>query len=416
MCEVNKMKKESKKVRGKRVYLGNINIASQLHDWADGFSRLGYKTTIGIVGTKHLAQNNNVDIDYSKSTYYDVIEKIPWSRIRAALKGKYDLYRFALMINFLFKYDTFIFVRESLLYNGNDLKILKFFNKDVVVILTGYERWISASIQEFNEKGIVSPPWDESLPKHKTRKFKADRIRFVRLAEKYADVLFSLPVCSQVVMRPHYFFRYPLLMDNFQVSGKQRKIPFIAHAPTSRQYKGTNFIVDAVENLKKEGLEFEFQLVENLPNKEALAKYRNCDVIISQVINPGGGKLSREAIAMGKVCITNFDPRIFHLEQGKIPLVHADTINIEAVLRNIILDHEGRKELARKSRDYALEACDSAKNAQHIVDILEGKVEPEYYPSFYNKFIPADEEERELWNNSLDIIKDCEWFDERAYK
>lgn len=82
----------------------------------------------------------------------------------------------------------------------------------------------------------------------------------------------------------------------------------IIHAPTNRQYKGTDLIINVVEKIKKDK-KIKFFLLENVSRKLVLEVKSTADICIDQVGGTGGGtgygKAGLESAAMGIPTITN---------------------------------------------------------------------------------------------------------------
>ena len=82
----------------------------------------------------------------------------------------------------------------------------------------------------------------------------------------------------------------------------------IIHAPTNRQFKGTDLIIQVIEKLKGDR-KFEFILLENVPRSTVLEQKKLADICIDQVGGNGGGtgygKAGLESLAMGIPTITN---------------------------------------------------------------------------------------------------------------
>ena len=75
------------------------------------------------------------------------------------------------------------------------------------------------------------------------------------------------------------------------------------HAPSRRIVKGTKYILDAVEELKSEGLKFDFKMVEGMKNSDAKELYRTADIVVDQLRIGWYGVLAVEAMALGKPVI-----------------------------------------------------------------------------------------------------------------
>ncbi len=59
--------------------------------------------------------------------------------------------------------------------------------------------------------------------------------------------------------------------------------PLVVHAPSNRGVKGTEVIVQIVERLKDDGMDFNFSLVEGMPNNEARKVYEQADLLVDQL-------------------------------------------------------------------------------------------------------------------------------------
>ncbi|CAN5300702.1 glycosyltransferase family 4 protein [soil metagenome] len=78
-----------------------------------------------------------------------------------------------------------------------------------------------------------------------------------------------------------------------------RGIPKIIHAPSDPSIKGTDIILQALEQLKPH-YEFEFLLIKNKTHAEAMQLYREADLAIDQVLCGWYGAFAVELMAMGK--------------------------------------------------------------------------------------------------------------------
>ena len=115
----------------------------------------------------------------------------------------------------------------------------------------------------------------------------------------------------------------------------------IGHAPTNRFYKGSNQIIRACEKLKMEG-KIEFDLIENVINKEALNRKSKLDIFIDQVGDKGGwgyGMNSIEALSMGICTLTEMNQSYEDFISDH-PFVNINEKSFERVLAELIRNHE----------------------------------------------------------------------------
>lgn len=127
----------------------------------------------------------------------------------------------------------------------------------------------------------------------------------------------------------------------------------IAHASNHRQFKGTNYLIEAVEALKVEGIKLELILVEKVPNHEALELYRSADIIFDQCLMGSYGFFALEAMALGKpvMCfIRNPDLYLFHPEE--CPIINTHVLTLKEDLRGLVSRRNELGNIGRCGRFY----------------------------------------------------------------
>jgi hypothetical protein len=119
----------------------------------------------------------------------------------------------------------------------------------------------------------------------------------------------------------------------------------VVHAPSHREVKGTRHILAAVEQLRGEGIEFEFRLVEKLTHAEARRVYAAADLAIDQVLAGFYGAMAVELMALEVpvVCYLR-DEDMTRLPAGLragLPLIQATPATLAAVLREWLTVRRG---------------------------------------------------------------------------
>jgi glycosyltransferase involved in cell wall biosynthesis len=113
-----------------------------------------------------------------------------------------------------------------------------------------------------------------------------------------------------------------------------------AHAPSNRSVKGTDLILEAIEELRAEGHVVEVDLIEGVSNAEALARYAKADVVIDQLYAGWYGGVAVEAMALGKPVVGYLrESDLQFLPPGMerdLPLFRATPATIKDVLRGIV--------------------------------------------------------------------------------
>ena len=150
----------------------------------------------------------------------------------------------------------------------------------------------------------------------------------------------------------------------------------IGHAPSHRGFKGTKLILASLEELKREGFEFELVLVEGRSNSEAKECYKSVDVLVDQLFAGWYGGLAVEAMALGKpvvVYIRNADLKFIPPKMAaELPVIHATPESIGSALRKILeMPRLELLDIARRSRAYVERWHDPITIAERIKKDIE---------------------------------------------
>jgi hypothetical protein len=127
----------------------------------------------------------------------------------------------------------------------------------------------------------------------------------------------------------------------------------IVHAPNHRSFKGTHFLLEAVQQLQAEGIPLELKLVERVPNRQALEIYRTADIVFDQCLIGFHGYFALEALAMGKpVMVFVRHPDQYLLHPKECPFVNCRADRVADVLRGLATDRQRLFELGVRGRRY----------------------------------------------------------------
>ena len=133
----------------------------------------------------------------------------------------------------------------------------------------------------------------------------------------------------------------------------------IVHAPNHRGFKGTEFIIDAVEALREEGLNVELLLLEGIQNNQVREALSNkADILVEQVVFAGHGLNALEGMASGIATVSNLEAdeimqpfrRWSYFDE--CPIVSAAPENLRDVLRILITQPKLRSKLGQSGRKY----------------------------------------------------------------
>jgi hypothetical protein len=134
----------------------------------------------------------------------------------------------------------------------------------------------------------------------------------------------------------------------------------IAHAPNHRGFKGTEYIIAAVEQLQAEGLDVELVLIEGVQNEEVRRILtHDVDVLCDQIIATGYALNAMEGMAAGLPVVANLEDdrltavlrRYSYLDE--CPILSAAPENVAERLRALVVDPDLREQLGRAACSYA---------------------------------------------------------------
>jgi len=154
-------------------------------------------------------------------------------------------------------------------------------------------------------------------PDYYTAKSDAAKRKLITKFDHYADFIYYLnPDLGYILPERAKFIPYAHVdMNEWKVVPiPNNPRPLVIHAPSHRGIKGTDIILQAVAQLKKEGVDFDFQLVEGLANKDAREVYERADLLIDQLYAGWYGGLSVELMALGK-------PVMCYIREGDLKFI-----------------------------------------------------------------------------------------------
>lgn len=275
-----------------------------------------------------------------------------------------------LKIKCFFKFNTFHFYfGETLFPKQLDLPFYRMFGKKVVMEYLGYDvqlyRYSLEKYKYTNVKFYKSADESIELDKIKTRRLQKET--------KYIDKqLVCAPYLSEFVPKSEVL---PLAvdLDNFQFSPKDSDLQKlrIMHAPTSRDNKGTSFILSALKRLISEGHKIEIDLVENVTHEELKKRYTQCDIFIDQILGGWYGTASIEAMAIGRPTVCFIRESYFeHINYGEhIPIINATPETLYNILDDLLNNKNTLKDIGLKSRKFVENIHGSIPVTEKLVGI-----------------------------------------------
>lgn len=259
---------------------------------------------------------------------------------------------------------------------SRDLRWLRRHGKTTVMVSQGDDlRDVRVLVEDLKEHGL------EEHARHVERVLvpliRDDRQRDLRarLIEREADHVLARPLSAQRLRREYWLNWIPVDLEGLEFEVTEDDVPRVVHAPSHHEVKGTRFVLEAVESLKREGLEFEFELCQGRDNREVRELLRRSHVVVDQLILPGYGLLAVEALASGNLVLGSAVGGYNGFEKD-LPVVTATPATIRERLREAIEDGVRRRELARQGRAYVERVHDHRVVARDLARRLGLLAEP----------------------------------------
>lgn len=357
-----------------RLVWGTVPIINNSY-WSRGMRQAGYSS-------------DTFTTDYystiNKRDDWDLIlsEEYHWapSRLKPILAFIQSLFRYDV---FIIPFSGFFLGRTPFAYL--QANILKFAGKKVIVIPYGADSYVYRRIRSIGTlHGLLM-----SYPKAG-----CDQKRISRDVDYWCA---NADAVIPAFMGPDGFGRWDVLipsilsidLDKWMPSTRKNNADgindtvFIAHAPNHRDFKGTEFILDAVRSLKAEGLKIELLLLEKIQNSEVRRIFReDSDILIEQIIFTGYGLNGLEGLASGLPVISNLEDEVYLTPMrrwsyfSECPIVSASPETLVDVLRKLVTRPELRQQLGKAGRAY-VEKYHGLDSAQYlftnVIDYVYGR-------------------------------------------
>lgn len=171
-----------------------------------------------------------------------------------------------------------------------------------------------------------------------------ERSASMRPLETVATAMVAMGDMLTYVPKPYHLNYWPIDIERFTPAQPRRRAPgtrlVVAHAPNHGHFKGTKYLVAAIDKLRAEGADIVLQEVRGVPNEEVLRLFAGSDLVVDQLVGGFYGYTALEAMAVGRPVITYV--RSADLLLPGFPLLNATPDSIEQVLRDL---YEGRHDL-----------------------------------------------------------------------
>ncbi|MBI2747513.1 MAG: aminotransferase [Burkholderiales bacterium] len=352
-----------------RLFFGSVPIINNRY-WALAMQRAGY-----------------VSETFVTHYYSSINKREDWGRLLSEEYARWpqSFHPYLGFLDALRKYDVFFISCQGVFVGATPLKrmqawILKLAKKKTVVLPYGADSYVYRSVRSTSlMHGLLS-----SYPEPARKQ--------AQLAEQVEYWVANADAFIPGFMGADGFGRWDVLIpshlfiDASQWRAKERAnladgrngTVTICHAPNHRGFKGTEFVLDAVDRLRAEGLQIELRLIEKMQNAEVrrvLAE--EADILVEQLIFAGHGLNGLEGMACGLPVVSNLDDEAYIAPMrrwsylGECPIVSATPENLVDVLRRLVMRPELRKQLGDASRQYVEKYHDLDSAAFLFEEVIE---------------------------------------------
>jgi glycosyltransferase involved in cell wall biosynthesis len=162
------------------------------------------------------------------------------------------------------------------------------------------------------------------------------------------DMVSYVPGCRNM----HY---WPLDLKRFKAEPpayRRGDILRVAHAPNHGHFKGTRFLMEAIERLRAEGQPIELVSVQGVPNKKVLELFRTSHLIADQFIAGFHGYTALEAMALARpvLCFLRSDDMM--IDPATCPIVNVRPEQVYDILKKCLEGEVDLEGLGRQGRAY----------------------------------------------------------------
>ncbi len=247
-----------------------------------------------------------------------------------------------------------------------ELRLLRLAGKEVVVYPYGSDARLPSATRRLGRWNLYA----DISPEHDGQTESVNRARRSAFA-RYATVMLG---CADIVDLPRLdgIFLYPFDLDGWHARPEvDDGIVTVVHAPNHRHFKGTRFLVHAIDQLQREGMKVELRLVEGLKTSEARPIYESADVIADQFLIGAYALFAIEGMALGKpvICYLNDEFRRHHPEWSECPIVSANPDELLGALRRLVESGDLRRRIGSLGPAYVREYHSLEASAARMASI-----------------------------------------------
>jgi glycosyltransferase involved in cell wall biosynthesis len=389
-----------------RLFWGPVPIINNKY-WSNNLKSVGFESKT--VMKEFYSINNSTDYDIY---FEDIIKTHKQKLVPEILRYKFsDLVIFDYLLK---NFDIFHIPATGLLFKGVELEkfeldVLKLLGKKIVFIPYGSDTYMYSKVRDASLQHALLL----SYPQY-GREEEEIESRVKRL-EKNADAVIVSAMIDGISRWDVLPFSVLTIDHNIwkrsvrtsKANGTDGYVN-IVHTPNHRGFKGSEFIIEAVQQLKEEGLKINLILLEKVQNSEVnRILMEDADILAEQLIFIGYAMSGLEGMSVGLPVLSNLNNEVYtrlfrrYSYLNECPILSTNPETIKDNLRILIRNPELRKELGNAGIEYSRKYHSIEAN-EYLFRNLYDKIWHNKESNLLNLFHPLN---ADSWNNKSPKIK-----------
>lgn len=284
----------------------------------------------------------------------------------------------------LFHYDYFLYIfghgmfyyhRYLQKYQEIEFKILKLFNKKMIM-------WFCGSDSR-------APYCDVDIYDGDYQKMYFDVLKKsnnIKMIEKYMKTI-DFPASSHFHTKPYIIYNcITVPIDSKECvkteNRKRNDVPVILHAPSNKAAKGTHRIREIINEIEKNGYKFKYVEVSGMPHGKVLEEIANADIVIDQLFcdTPMAGFATEAGINGIPVIVGGYYASTYKktIPEPIAPTVFCLPEELKSEVIKLLVDENRRKEIGCKEQEYVKNMCMSSIVAERFLKIFSNEIPSEW--------------------------------------
>ena len=161
----------------------------------------------------------------------------------------------------------------------------------------------------------------------------------------------------------------PVDLTNLKYSESDNLGPLkILHAPTSRVVKNTGAVEEAISQVKKEGLDIKFTLIEDTQHSELIEQISKHDLIIDWVNPDYGiyGVFTIESMALGKPVICSLTDSLY--SDYEVPVISINPLDLAKKITELYNNRDSLIDIGKTSHDFVQNYHNPLESAKKVIE------------------------------------------------